>query len=264
MSVKLAKRPGKFLKPRIVLNADPGWGKTTTLAQTKNPAIIMADNETGYDVLLGAGLVPSHDATVVSSWTELLEVVNGLKGSDYETVGLDALSGMEQLCHKHVCQTQFGGDWSDKGFCSFMQGYDASARVWRELLQALDAINAEGKMVLMLSHSHVKPYRNPVGPDYDQFVPDCHRKTWSPTAKWADAVFFGTFHHEIQKEKGGRAKGLGGDIRVLHTRRSDAFEAKNRWNMEPVIYMPDDYTQMWSTISKAIHDGISTAKKGAA
>lgn len=255
--MKLTKIEAQFQAPRLVINAEPGWGKTTLGAFAPKPALLMADNETGYVTLLGSGLVPSIDTAVVPTWEELLATLHDLKTTDHKTIVLDALSGFEHLCQVHVCNKDYKGDWSEKGFMSYMKGYDDTARYWRTLLQCLDELHAARKMIIILSHSTVKNYRNPSGSNYDRFQADCHYKVWGPTSKWADGVLFGRFRTIIRQDKG-VAKGLGGDDRVLLTTRSDAYEAKNRWGMPEEIDMPDDPSQMFNAMWQHIYKPNNT------
>lgn len=246
----------------IVLNAVEGWGKTTAGCYAAKPLILMARGETGYLTLRKSGRVPDVDTvtngdgepSTLNEWQEVMDVVDSLAGDDHETYVFDALSGFERLCHEHVCRTQFGGDWGEKGFASFQKGYDISVGEWCKLLAKLEQIKGQGKTILMLSHSKVRPFRNPLGADYDKFVADCHDKTWSVTAKWADAVLFGTYlsyvdtarsSGNIAKDKG---KGIGGTERVLYTESRDAFVAKNRYGMDESINIAGDPAEVWNTI----------------
>ena len=252
---KLGKLEAKFQPPRIILNAVEGWGKTTAGAYAPNPAILMARGETGYTTLLGAGSVPSVDAALIDTWPELLAIIDDLVGADrgYGSIVLDAMGGFERLCHEHVCRRDFGGDWGEKGFAAYAKGFDRAAGDWLQLLARLEKLrDARGVPVIVLTHSQVKPFKNPIGTDFDRYVADCHPKTWAPTSKWADCVLFGNHYQIVEEKQKGRAKGVGGNQRVIHTEHNDAWDAKNRYGMPAVIDIPDDYTQVWSTIWAAI------------
>ena len=209
--------------PRMIINAVEGWGKTTALAHAPKPVILMADGETGYKTLLGSGLVPKLDGALVETWPQLMAALDALPDCDYETVGLDAMSGFERLCHAEVCCRDFGGDWSERGFGAFQKGYEQSVRDWNLMLAKLDKLNAAGKIIVLLSHSKVAAFRNPTGADYDRYIADCHAKTWAATARWADAILFGKFDSVVDLKAADRGniqkkgKGIGGAFRVMHT-----------------------------------------------
>lgn len=240
----------QFLPPRVILNCVEGWGKTTCAAYCPKPALLMARGETGYETLLGSGNVPLIPRTLVNTWPGLIAFLDAQieqQELSYKTLALDALGGFERLCHEHVCQRDFRGDWGDKGFSSFQKGYDVAVADWLKLLHKLEQIHAKGVMVLLLGHTQIKPFKNPMGEDFDRYISDIHHKTWSVTHKWADAALFGTYLTVVDKISG-RAKGIGGADRVIYTERRDAFDAKNRYGMPEEINIPNDPTQIWSTL----------------
>lgn len=242
--------------PRIVLNAVEGWGKSTYGAFAPNPAILMSRGETGYVTLRDKGLVPDADCVELGQWRDVLETVDDFAkgGTKYGAIVLDAVGGFERLCHEHVCARDFGNDWGEKGFASFQKGPDVSVAEWLGLLSRLDrARQALGCPVVFLSHSKVKSFKNPMGPDFDRYIADCHEKTWGVTHKWADTVLFGTYVTvTVDDKKTKRAKGIGGDERVLYTTRRDAWDAKNRFAMPPQLDIPADPASVWSTVWESI------------
>ena len=243
--------------PRIVLNAVEGFGKTSCAAHADDSAILMAAGETGYETLLQAGRVPSVLTVTIGLWSDLLGVLDALidKPLGIKTLALDAIGGFERLCHQHVCDRDFRGDWGEKGFLGYNKGYELSVTEWLKLLVRLDRLRDEHNIgILLLSHCKVKMFKNPLGEDYDRYISDVHEKTWGSTHKWADAVLFGNFFTVIEKNRPAdkRGKGVGGVDRVLYTEHRDAFDAKNRFGLPPVLDIPDDPTQIWTTISQAI------------
>ena len=247
----------KFPPPRIVLNAVEGFGKTSAGAYAPNPVLLMAEGESGALTLMGSNLIPQVPGATISSWPELMATIDALcAGTDaYGTLVLDAISGFEKLCHTHVCSRDFAGEWGEKGFLSYHKGYEVATNDWLLMLAALDRLRAtKGTTIFMLSHSQVRPHRNPVGEDFDRYVADCHPKTWAPTAKWADCVLFGNFLAVIDKGRTGkeRAKGMGGTERVIYTTRRDAWDAKNRYNMPEFLQLDTNPANNWDTIWNAI------------
>lgn len=250
-------RPKTFRQGHaLVINTVEGWGKTTALCYAPNPIILMARGETGYVTLRQAGRVPDIDTLTdangeprtIDTWPELLAVLDTLQGSDHETIGLDAAGGFERLCHEHVCARDFKNEWGEKGFGSFQKGYDVSVTDWNAMLAKLERLKLAGKNIVILSHARSRPFKNPMGADYDWYTADCHEKTWNVTSRWSDAVLFGTFLTIIDKERQGKGKGIGGTDRIVYTERRDAFTAKNRYGMPECIDIPNDPTQVWSTI----------------
>ena len=237
------------------MNGVEGWGKTSTGAFAPKPAILMAQGETGYRTLLAAGRVPQIPCALAADWPQTLATVRSLADDNsFETLVIDTLGGLELLCHAHVCERDFKGDWGEKGFLSYRKGYDLAVKDWLQLLVALDELREkQGVTILMLSHAQVRPFRNPGGEDFDRYTADAHPKTWSVTHKWADAVLFGQFVAVVEKLKNkGQPKGLGGTQRVVRCERRDAWDAKNRYGMPEAIDIPNEPDKNWSTIWKHI------------
>ncbi len=109
--------------------------------------------------------------------------------------------------------------------------------------------------VILLGHSQVRPFKNPYGEDYDRYVPDVHHKTWNLTHKWADMVLFANYFIVVDKQKGGRAKGHGGQERIMYTEFHAAYEAKNRYGLPAEISMGGSGTEAWGNLIEAIKGG---------
>jgi hypothetical protein len=237
----------------MIFMATEGFGKTTFAAHAPDSAILMARGETGYATLRGSNRAPDRDATTVDDWAGLLSLLDQLADGPtllYKYLALDALGGFERLCHEAVCKRDFGGDWGEKGFAAFARGPDVAVTDWLQFLQRLDKIHARGCGIIILSHCRVKPYRNPIGSDFDRYTADVHEKTRAATHKWADAALFGNFRTIVDRvnAKSDKGKGIGGADRVVYTERRDAFDAKNRYGLPEEIDLPNDPTASFQTI----------------
>lgn len=256
--------------PRLVINGVEGVGKTTLASHAPGAAIIMAAGETGYTTLLGADRVPSIPYMLTSSWQETLATVRSVakEPGEIKTLVLDALNGFEHQCQSYICDQHYSGDWGEHGFTSFMRGYEQSGKEWLQLLKALDDCHDAGIGIIILSHIHIKAFNNPEGSPYDRYQTDAHQKTWSPTHKWADAVLFMTFKSAVVQDKATKrthAIPSGGRTRVIHTERTDAYDAKNRYGMPASITIPNDHTASWQAVAQHISyykNQENTEKKG--
>jgi hypothetical protein len=240
----------------IVLAAVPGWGKTTCAAYAKKPQIIMCGNEQGYRTLLRNSLVPHIPGVVVATWEELLEVVDSLVASDdeHETLVIDSIGAVEAMCVEYMVRKQFGGD-RDK-YDAYGKGNDRLPGEFIKLLARFDTIKEKhGKDVLILGHVKIKNFKNPEGADYDRYIVDVHEKVWTCIDRWADAVLFGKYQMLIKtsKENPTKGKAIGGEDRIVQTRHDDRWDAKNRYNMPESIDIPNDPTQIYSTIFAYVH-----------
>lgn len=239
----------------LILYATEGFGKTTMAANAVDSAIMMAEGESGYTTLYNANRVPERPQVTMKSWPDVLAQVDSLieDPQGIKLLAFDAVGGFERLNHQHVCDTQYRGDWGEKGFMGYMRGYDRAVPEWLKLLAALERLRFGPAAidVLFLGHAKVQPFKNPMGTDFDRYACECHHKTWGVTHKWADAVLFGTFASVVDKDKPGdkKGKGIGGTERVIYTERRDAFDAKNRFGLPQEIDIPNDRAKAWSTLA---------------
>lgn len=255
------QKPGPIV-PMIVLCAVEGWGKTTFGAHAPNPVILMARGERGYLNLLSRGRVPSIPAVEITDkhenaekedrgWYLLLEWLDSFIADpeDRKTLVVDALGGMERLCHEFVCKTQFHNDWGEHGFASYQKGYDVSIGEWLKMLQRLEKIQRmHGIAIVLLGHSRIKTFKNPMGADYDRYVCDIHDKTWGVTAKQASCVLFGNFYTTVDTEGQSKGKGIGGTTRLIYTERRAAWDAKNQYGMKEQFKVGTDPKEVWNII----------------
>lgn len=242
-----------------VLYGVSGIGKTSMAANIPGVVFITDPQEDGITTLKAGGLVPQTvpQFPAATSWDELLDQLDWLASNDHghKAVALDALGGLERLCHEHVCRRDFGGDWSDRGFQGYMRGYDVALADWRLFLSALDRVRSERRMsVFLLGHAKVGQFRNPEGPDYDRWSVDVHHKTWGLTHRWADLVLFANFEVHTTKD-GLKTKAKGGQTRMLYTEHHAAYDAKNRHNLPPEIDMGNSGQEAWSNFVQALKTG---------
>jgi len=224
-----------------VLYGPPGVGKTTWGAQWPGALFLIDAQEQGIHDLKAARLLDKSLPVLpeADDWEGLLAMLTELASSDheYDTLVIDSLTGMERLCYRHVCETEFNNDWSPKGFFSYMQGFEVSSRrYWPTFLEHLDMVRANNVNVLLLAHSEIRRHDDPEREGYDRYEPSVHRKIWSSTHRWAEFVLFANFHVDLEG-KGTKKKAKGGHDRFLHTENSAAYIAKNRLGLPAVISM---------------------------
>lgn len=245
--------------PIVALNAVEGFGKTTIGAHAPKPLIAMSDNERGYDTLLAHGLVPQVPAVVMDSFTDTLALVRQLTDDPegIETLVMDATGGFEYLCRKHVCERDFAGDWGESGFASYGKGTAATAREWRLLTAALEQLRDKRNVgVLLLGHVKIESFKNPTGTDYNRYASDLDKSIYGITAKFCDAVLFGTFYQAVDATRAEakknvaerRGKVVGEAQRVIVTEKRDGFDAKNRYGLPSEIWLDCDAAGMYDAI----------------
>lgn len=243
MLLKPSSLPLQKCGARIVLVGEMGWGKTSISAGGPNPIIIAAPGENGYLTLFQRGLVPECDVAMPGSWPDLLSTLSSItRMTPARTVVLDALVGFESLCASHVCETEFGGDWGEKGFMAYGRGKGIVQRTWPLILPRFDALVRHGHNVMVLAHAQIRRFDNPVGAAYDRYEANVAPEVWARTKAWAECVCFGTFLPIIDEGKNkhaGKGKAVG-HARVMHCQYSAVADAKNQYGLEPRYTMPDE------------------------
>lgn len=243
----------------IIIAGPPGIGKSSMAGNIPGAIALPFAGEDTWAQLKAIGSVPD-DLMILppaESFTDVIDVIGELtkQPHDYKALVIDTMGNAEKLLHAHVCQRDYRGNMGKDGFGSYQQGYETSLPDWRMMLNAMDRLRDErGVRIVFLTHVKVKPFKNPLGPDYDRYVPDVHEKTWGVTHGWADAVLFCNYFVVVD-ESGARAKGKGGDQRLMYTTYSAAYDAKNRYNLPPEIDMGGSGAQAWTNLVSAIKQG---------
>jgi hypothetical protein len=238
-----------------VVFGPPGIGKTEFGAAF--PGCVFLPTEDGVNTLKTYGRIGAEIPVLPQpdTWDDVLAILREFQSSahKYKALIVDTFGGIETLCHKHVCNQHYNGDWGEKGFQGYQRGYETSLPEWRLFLNELDNVRTKGMSVVLLGHSEIKPFKSPVTEDYDRYVPAVHHKTWKLTHRWADMVIFYNYHIVID-DSGNRAKGKGGNSRILNTEFCAAFEAKNRHGLPAEIDAGDSGEEAYKNLIEAIKE----------
>lgn len=256
---------GSDLPNRYGMHAVEGFGKTSLATHAPKPIFMQSRGETGLETLIESGQVgPTAHFPACETWEDARAQIRFLIEGEHQfkTLVIDTVNGMERLMHEYVCIRDFGGDWGDKGFGGYMRGYEVSLAEWRLFLNELDELRAVKKMtIFILAHTRVKTFKSPDTADYDRYMPDMHEKTWGLTHKWLDAVLFGNFEVIVQQGRNGdvtkKGKGTAGNVRILYTQRTAAYDAKNRLGLPEEIEMGNSATEGWNNLMRAIRESKS-------
>lgn len=229
--------------PRIVLMGVEGVGKSTAGAGMEKPIFL-----TSEDGLIGPQFATTpHFAA--PDWTRAMGFLDWLAEGKhtYKSVVVDTVDWFEPKMHAFICQRDGEANIESYGFG---KGYTAAAIEFQKFLGRLTALRNKGMSILVLAHTAIKPYNNPLGENYDRFEPKIDKKTAPLLKEWADAVLFARFEEFAVKAKGAaKAKGVGGQERVVHTQRSAGWDAKNRYGL------PEEMALDMGTILEAIEAG---------
>lgn len=236
---------GRVERPiRVLLFGVEGVGKSTFAANAPAPIFLAAEDGTAQ---LDVARFPEP-----KTWLDVFDALDELVTADhaYKTVVVDTLDWLEPLCWQHVVERAARANPKIKSIedFGFGKGYVAALDEWRKLLAALEQLRTKrGMHVVFLAHSWVKPFKNPEDEDYDRYELKLHAKAGGLLKEWADAVLFTrfeTFANTDDKTK--RTRGVSSGNRIVHTQRTAAFDAKNRYDLPQTL--PLD----WSAFAAAV------------
>lgn len=223
---------GRIERPtRVLLFGVEGIGKSTFAANAPNPIFIAAEDGTAQ---LDVARFPEP-----KTWADVYAAIDVLltEEHDYKTVVVDTLDWLEPLCWAQVVSRANSPKVKSVEDLGFGKGYVAALEEWRVLLARFEQLRIKRNMnVIFLAHSWVKTFKNPEDEDFDRYELKLHAKAGGLLKEWADAVLFAryeTFSNTDEKTK--RTRGVSTGARVVHTQRTAAWDAKNRYDLPPIL-----------------------------
>lgn len=241
-SVKVGRQPRPI---RAVIFGPEGVGKTTLGADAPKPIFIGAEDGTSR---MDVARFPTPE-----SWKDILDAVDTLTREDhpYKTLVLDTLDWAEPLVWKAVVAKDTKGATSiEEVGGGFQKGYLVAIDEWRNLLSALERLQAAKPMhVILLAHSQIKMFKNPEGEDYERYELKLNNKASGLFKEWCDALLFANHETFARKEKPrDRARGFSNGARYLYTSRAAAFDAKNRYGLPDAV--PLDWAELEGAVAR--------------
>lgn len=233
---------------RAVLFGTSAIGKTSMGAETPNPILIDVEGGTGTLRIPSFGLLKTYQ--------EVIEVIRVLYRDPHDrlTAVFDSLDWFEPLVWEETCRRHRWKTIEDPGYG---KGFLAADVVWREFLDALNALRIKrGMSILLIAHSTVQRFESPTSEAYDRFSIKLHKRASAIVAEAVDCIWFYTYRINITHDraggfgKDGKARATGSGQRVIYTTERPGYVAKNRYSMPPVIDIPDDAASAWSTLAQ--------------
>jgi hypothetical protein len=240
------KKGAEKKPPRIVLIGVEGVGKTTAGAQTENPIFLCSeDGLIGKDFDGIANVAPQ-------TWEEVLQFIGWLATSkhEYKTLVIDTLDWIEPRLFSFCCKRDGKQGIEDYGYG---KGYTVASDEFRHLLAGLEMLRNKGMMILINAHCQIKNFANPVGDNYDRYELKVSKQIAGLVKEWSDCILFARFEtHTYKESQKTRAKGIGGQKRIVHTSHCAAWDGKNRYGMPETL--PLDMGEIMSAINKGQPD----------
>lgn len=172
--------------------------------------------------------------------------------NEYKTVVLDTVDWAERMAQKEVCDNHNIEALSQ---LDYGRGYDEVNHMMQRVASALSAIQKQGKIVIVLAHSEIVKYSNPLGTNYDIIRIKMRDKTSDMFRELVKLI--GYMHRPVLTSIDKKAGGFQEKIRAINSYEpviscvpNAAYDAKNRFGIKNDINVPLE--NGWDVLNKAI------------
>jgi hypothetical protein len=245
----------KIEPPRILLYGPPKTGKTTFASQIPGAIILDVEGGSGYQ---SVARITKDQLATYGQFLSALEALATQEHS-FSTVVIDTVDWLEQLIFRQVCE-ESNAKTIEEAAGGYGKGYVAAYNLWKQVLETLEYLRTQkGMAILLIAHSQIRKYSDPMRESYDIYGIKLHDKdkgqsSASMVREWCDCILFVNQQTFVQKEDAGfnkkTIKAKGGDI-IIHTVAQPAFQAGNRWGL------PAEIPFSWDAFSNALNERMT-------
>lgn len=220
--------------PRIVIFGTSGIGKST-LGSTF-PSAIFIDTEGRL-----AHIDCEHFPTV-QSFQEVEKQLEFIQSEphNYKTLVIDSLDWLDSLIAKECAQQLNVKTLAD---IPYGKGFAFQYSKWEDLLHKLSNIRLKRNMMIVgIGHAQIKRFEAPDTESYDQYRLNLRDNISDRIVQWSDCVFFANYKTRVREGDDKIKRGVSTGKRVLYTKNSPAYTAKDSYGM------PDELDMSWQVI----------------
>lgn len=200
--------------PRIILYGMEGIGKSTFAANFPAPIFIQTED--------GLGMIDCAKFPLAKSFDEVFQELVALETepNEFKTIVIDSLDWLERLIWDKVAQDSKVNNIEQIGFG---KGYTMALTFWRIVLDHLESLHKQGKIILLLAHAVAEDYSDPEVSSLKRFTPRLHKTARSLVAEYVDVILLAT--RAFGAAKGGDQN----NPRIVRTEASPYQVAKSRF-----------------------------------
>ena len=210
--------------PRIILYGMEGIGKSTFAANFPSPIFIQTED--------GLGMIDCAKFPLAKSFDEVFQELVALETepNEFKTIVIDSLDWLERLIWDKVAQDSKVNNIEQIGFG---KGYTMALTFWRIVLDHLESLHKQGKIILLLAHAVAEDYSDPEVNSLKRFTPRLHKTARSLLAEYVDVILLAT-------RAFGAAKGDQNNPRIVRTEASPYQVAKSRFSIPAELPLDAD------------------------
>lgn len=232
-----------------ILFGATGAGKTTLLCQGKNGILVSCMDVSGNG-LKRSGMIPADFRIIVArdfrDTTDLLNrIADGKRAGklgDVTRVIVDNASGLTLWNDQETIEASFDGNTAKFSAYGGVNGDRTAANGWQFLLDAFQNLKDAGLDVFLIAHATNYKVTDAQRDDHLKAGPMIGvpgQSRYNMTCQLASNIFFLDQVITVSGDAATRKKATGGDIRVIRTGSSAAYEAKRRYVIpETIEFLP--------------------------
>lgn len=246
-----------ILPPRITIYGPEKVGKTTFAASI--PDAVIADLEAGSGAQTARRFMRNPETGMLTTYKSFLDLVDSVERQEHQLSAfvVDSVDWLETLVFEQVAAEYGKRTVAD---IDYGKGHAAAENIFHDLFRRLDRLrDRRGMAVVLIAHSEVVRFDNPISASYDQYRLKLHKRIAPLVNEWSDCLLFANTAVKVSKEQVGMVKvnKASDQGMVLYTGKSEAYVAGNRYGLPPVI--PFTWGDFIEAFNQATADGPASA-----
>lgn len=233
----------RMRRPTVIVYGPEKVGKTRFAAGARKP--IFLDFENGSTLVDVSRYAPKD-------WDDARGFLDELETTEhgYETLVVDTIDWAEHAMHAAISKRNGGKPINEIGYGT---GWQLALDEWRAFLAQAERIRSARNMtVVLIAHSSVKPFKNPLGDNYDRYEMKLHKGAVGLVKEWPEYLLYAAWEtHAVEKDRDKKqVVGVAGKA-YLHSVHTAAYDAGAR------LKIPERLPVDWQSFAGAVSEAFN-------